>query len=239
MPVDSLGVPVPDRGAGGERSGCLEAAHRLTVRVLTTLYVAVALLGALSASFIVMFALVPASGLLGAVVARGVHRALHPGLEAPFTLYLPAAVRTGLFSPFVIGMDSLGEDSVYVFIVLTLLCTVAGVGWAHALGSDDAGPRPQEPSRLPDAELSSLRDLLGALPVDELLHEWRWSKQRLRTDPHRAVQLRDLLLEEIQQRDPAGFRAWLLDGLERDPGDHIRGDDAGGTMTGRPSGPGR
>ena len=239
MPEDFLRTPGPDRVAGGGRSTALRGAHRLTVGVLTTLYVAVAVLGALSAGFIVMFVVVPASGLLGAVVARGVHRALHPGLEAPFTLHLPVAVGTGLFSPFLIGMDTLGEVGVYVFIVLTLLCAVAGVGWARALAPEAVGPRPQEPPRLPDAEDCSLRDLLGALPVDELLHEWRWSKERLRTDPHSAVQLRDLLLEEIQQRDPAGLRAWLLDGLERDPGDHIRGDDAGGAMTGRPSGPGR
>lgn len=228
-----------DRGAGGGPSRGLRSAHRLTVGALTTLYVAVALLGSMSAGLAVMFFVVPASGLLGAVVARLVHRALHPGLEVPLSRHLPVAVRTGLFGPFVIGMDALGEDSSYVLIALTLLCTVAGVGWAHALVPDAVDPGPHAPQRLPEAELSSLRDLLGALPLEELLHEWRWSRQRLRTDPHRAVQLRELLLEEIQQRDPRGFRAWLLDGLERDPGHHIRGDDAGGATTGRPHEPGR
>lgn len=225
----------PDGGTPGRPSGWLWRAHRLTVGVLDTLYVAVALLGALGAGFLVMVVMLPIGGLLGAVVARGVHRALHPGQDAPFSLHLPVAGRTALFSPFVVGMESLGEDSVHVLIVLTLLCTVAGAGWTHALGTEVAGPRPQAPSQLSEVELASVRNLLGALPIEELLHEWRWSRRRLRTDPHRAVQLRDLLLEELEQRDPAGFRAWLRDGLEQDPGQHIRGDDAaGGAAAGRP-----
>jgi hypothetical protein len=239
MPVDPVRVPDPDRHRRGEPSGHLQSAHRLTVGVLTALYVAVALLGALSAGLVVLLLVVPVTGLLGALIARGVHRALHPGVEAPLTLHLPVALNTGLLSPFVVGMETLGEDSVPVFIVLTLLCTVAGVGWAHALGPEAVGPRPQAPPRLPDAELSSLRELLRALPVDELLHEWRWSRRRLRTDPHGAVQFRDLLLEEIQQRDPTGFRAWLLDGLEQDPERHIRGDGADGATTGPPHEPDR
>lgn len=231
---DPWPTPGPDGGTPGRPSGWLWRAHRLTVGVLSTLYVVVALLGALGAGLLVMAVMVPAGGLLGAVVARGVHRTLHPGQDAPFSIHLPVAVRTALFSPFVIGMDSLGEDSVYVLVVLTILCTVASAGWTHGLEPEAAGPRPQAPSQLSDAELASVRHLLGALSVEELLHEWRWSRRRLRTDPHQAVQLRDLLLEELQQRDPAGFRAWLRDGLEQDPGCHIRGDGAGGATTDRP-----
>ena len=178
MPVDPVRVPDPDRHRRSEPSGHLQRAHRLTVGVLTALYVAVALLGALSAGLVVMVLVVPITGLFGALIARGVHRALHPGVEAPLTLHLPVAVNTGLFSPFVVGMDSLGEDSVPVFMVLTLLCAVAGVGWARALGPEAGGPRPPTPPRLPDAELSSLPHLPRALPVDELLHDWPTSRAR-------------------------------------------------------------
>lgn len=231
----------PDPHAGDERGRCgwPRRAHRLTVGVLNVVYVAVALLGALSAHPAVTFLVVPAAGLLGAVLARVLHRSLHPGIEAPLTNHLPAAVSTGLFAPFVIGMDDLGENSIYVYLAMVLLCAVAAVGWTHALEADGDAPVPHAPPRLTDAEISSLRDLLRALPVDELLHEWRWTRSRLPTDTHVALQVRELLLEEIQRRDPTGFREWLLDGIEHDPEHHIRGDGSDGSAARRPDGPGR
>lgn len=230
-PADPEAAGCHDSGAvvlrrlRGRHPSLLECVHRVNVRVLGALYVSVALLGALGSSLLVTFFVVPVSGALGAALARGVHRALHPHTEAPLSIHLPAAVATGLFFPFVIGMEILGSVGGPVSVAIVVLGTLVSVGWAHRIASDDTVPPTATGRGLSDADLTSFRALLRALPLEELLHEWRWTGSKLRADRHVAAQLREALLEEIDRRDPEGFQRWLLDGLEQDPERYVRATD--------------
>lgn len=218
----------------GRHPSLLMRIHRLSVRVLGAVYVSVALLGALGSSLLVTFLVVPVTGAFGAALARGVHRALHPHTQAPLSTHLPSAVATGLFTPFVIGMETLGPLGSPVSVVFVLLGTLVGVGWAHGIASDDTLPSTR--TRLSDDDLASFRTLLEALPLEELLHEWRWTGRQLRADRHVAARLREALLVEIDRRDPEGFQRWLLDGLEEDPERYIRAADGNG-VPGHPDEP--
>ena len=209
----------------GRHPSLLMRVHRLSVRVLGAVYVSVALLGALGSSLLVTFLVVPVISALGAALARGVHRALHPHTQAPLSIHLPSAVATGLFTPFVIGMETLGSVGGPVSVGIVLLGTLVSVGWAHGIASGDTVPSTGTARGLSDADMASFRALLEALPLEELLHEWRWTGRKLRADRHVAAQLREALLEEINRRDPEGFQRWLLDGLEEDPERYIRATD--------------
>jgi hypothetical protein len=39
-----------------------------------------------------------------------------------------------------------------------------------------------------------------------------------------AAQVRSLVLDELERRDPAGFRRWLADGAVDPPEQHVRAD---------------
>lgn len=223
-------------GPRHHRPSLLAHAHRVNVHVLGAIYVSVALLGALSSSLLVTFLVVPAAGALGATLARGVHRALHPHTRAPLSVHLPAAVATGLFGPFVIGMDTLDSVEGPVSIAVVVLGTLVSVGWAYRITSDVTVPSSTVERGLSDCDLPSFRALLCALPTEELLHEWRWTSTQLQVDRRIAARLREALLEEISRRDPIGFERWLLDGLERDPEHYIRAADGNG-VTGHPDEP--
>lgn len=64
----------------------------------------------------------------------------------------------------------------------------------------------------------SVRTTVPGAATDELCLVWRRSDEELRRvpddDPERAklAVVRQLLLEELERRDPAGFRRWLDDG---------------------------
>ncbi len=71
-----------------------------------------------------------------------------------------------------------------------------------------------------------VRRLLATVPTDLLLEEWQ-STQRVpgpAGDPIRVVRLRELLIDELQARDPSGTARWLREGPAEPPGRYIRPD---------------
>jgi hypothetical protein len=72
-----------------------------------------------------------------------------------------------------------------------------------------------------------MRHVLTAMPTELLLDEWEATRSRLTAgagDPLVMVHLRDLLIEELRSRDPAGTARWLLEGPADLPDLYIRPD---------------
>lgn len=71
-----------------------------------------------------------------------------------------------------------------------------------------------------------VRRLLATVPTDLLLEEWQ-NTQRVPGpggDPIRVVRLRELLIDELQARDPSGTARWLREGPAEPPSRYIRPD---------------
>jgi hypothetical protein len=91
--------------------------------------------------------------------------------------------------------------------------------------------REDEVARSPVQDTRVLGELISAVPLSALLAEWRLTEAVLAeaTDPDdraAASSARELLLDEMTRRDPAGVRRWLQDGAHASPDRHLR-DDAG------------
>ncbi len=130
--------------------------------------------------------------------------------------------------PFTEGLRVLDSAGVAVGLVVIALFTVLVGHWLHTLpgatpaaegsgpgSSPRADPCPavgtavqNSPSpELAARDVASLRDLLRVLPLDLLLLDWRYvaaPRQRCADEPDLA-RYRQLLLDELQSRDPARF----------------------------------
>ncbi|MEU5261963.1 hypothetical protein [Amycolatopsis sp. NPDC021455] len=91
-----------------------------------------------------------------------------------------------------------------------VLAVLAAVGWWAGRRGLGRGSR--------DGQAVSVRTTVPGAATDELCLVWRRSDEELRRtpddDPERGklVAVRQLLLDELERRDPAGFRRWLDDG---------------------------
>ncbi|WIX98592.1 hypothetical protein QRX60_31575 [Amycolatopsis mongoliensis] len=91
-----------------------------------------------------------------------------------------------------------------------ILAVLAAVGWWAAKRVRSPGPRGRRSV--------SIRSALPDADVAELCLVWRRSHEELRRtpddDPARAqlAVVRQLLLDELERRDPAGFARWLENG---------------------------
>ena len=164
----------------------------------------IALLGALVAPWTAMLLVAPA---LGAFLA-GVALLLGPSGRRD-ALWMGAAGL--LLVPLSHGLLLLGTAGGAVLLLLLALGPLVVGAWPAAAGSA--------------SELSGVPDLLAALPVAELLEEWRASERTLRSSPDPTVvaEVRAMLLDELSRRDPAGVAAWLASGGD-EPADHVRAD---------------
>ncbi|MGY1709359.1 hypothetical protein ACI8AC_07585 [Geodermatophilus sp. SYSU D00758] len=226
-------------GSGEHRSSWRSAIH-LAAWVLGVLYVPVSLIGAavIGPGLLLLGVLGP--GLLGAVLARSVHRALHPRTAAPLTHFMPAAVSSGLVVPFLAGSQQLGRLGAHLLLFVLGLAAVIGTVWAFRTETPpvrpttgDEPPRPPVPPEESPEPCSPPHELLSALSLDDLLGEWRSSAQQMHPSSdvprHIAVRWREALLDELRHRDPAGFDNWLFDGMRGSPEDHIRAGSDGAT----------
>jgi hypothetical protein len=114
---------------------------------------------------------------------------------------------------------------VLALVIVVVRAAICGAGVAPA----DAW----SPGRLPaqaGVMDASPRAVLAAMPLQVLLAKWQATQltQRLELRPHEAEAtrwVRELIIDELQNRDPAGSARWLADGAVHPP-DHYIGHPA-------------
>lgn len=201
--------------ACGLRRGVLAAVRSIGVVALAVL----AVLGALTAPE-ASLALGASSAALAGAVVRALHRSPatdlpplpHPAVAATWMAVLPAAVA---------GTAHLGVGPIGVTGAISAVL-ILDSWWGGSCPPLDEHVR-SDTDREPDDP--SLRDLLGAVPIDVLCDEWRSSAGPVdATDPDGAARtrLRDLLLAELHQRDPAGTARWLSEAPGGPPEGYVR-----------------
>jgi hypothetical protein len=191
--------------------GLLRAARSLALVV----YVLLIATGALTSPQISLL-LGVLLAIIGAELVASLHQAAEdlPALPHP----LVAGVSVGSLPAAVAGTTALGASPGIVIALGLALGAAAGAQWIATppLGS------PARTAATGDqvTDERSLRQLLRALPTDVLFAEWR----RTRT-PGGArgsellleVRMRELLIDEMQRRDPAGSARWLREGPGEPP----------------------
>ncbi|WP_138760224.1 hypothetical protein [Modestobacter altitudinis] len=183
-----------------------------------------AIMGALFSPPLVTLAAAPTVGLLAASQVA----LAHPGFPAQVAarrFVLSAGAGCAVLVLFVAGASELG--AVGGVMVMTVLLTGAVVlaAWLADLSDDDRVAT----STMQDARV--LEDWLGAVPMSALVEQWRLSEVVLSTatDPDErsaATLARELLLDEMTRRDPAGVHRWLQEGADAPPSLHVRDDPA-------------
>ncbi len=143
----------------------------------------------------------------------------HPALAAAMAGGLPAALA---------GSSATGP---WGGLLLVLLLTVVASLFGRWITSSDPRVRAGLSGRhdLSPWDEELLRDVVSALPTDLLLDEWQVTQRCLATgagDLMWEVRLRDLLIDELQARDPLGTARWLSEGLDHPPGRYIRRDSS-------------
>ncbi|MGY1667660.1 hypothetical protein [Geodermatophilus sp. SYSU D00696] len=197
----------------------------MAIRVLATVFVLVALLGVLVSATPLVLVTVLVGGAVGAWFAQFAHWAVEPGDRAPLLTRLTVGAATGLFFPFIRGTEALGERGSHLSVVVILLTTLIGINWIAQVSRQPV-PAVAPRREALDPGQSSLRALLERLPLHDLLDEWRCTGAGPAVAGSPSVPARELVLEEIQRRDPGGFRRWLDAGLGTDPRHFIRGEDS-------------
>ena len=200
-------------------------APRLARRVLLSVFAVGALLGLVVCPPLVTFVVAPVAAALAAVATSSLYRAVEQ--RAPLRVLLWVGSVVAGMPPFLAGLHLLGVVGGGLAVVsLGLLAVLA----ADSIARLDAAPRERPPSTgLSDPEDAELRRLLHALPGDLLFEEWRASHGFIagrQGGPQyaAAVRLRELLLDEMDRRDPDGVERWLDDGAWLPPEHQIRGD---------------
>ncbi len=238
---------MPDRTKPAEHgpSGLERSLVRVGRRALGILYGGVALLGVLYLDLWTTLLTVPFFSALAMGLRWSIHEALHAGTTPSIQLLLPAATAGGLFAPFAMGIQELGDRGVYPLIVLIGLVTILGSHWLYRLevptgqaSVDDQSPAP--PSTPAAVPAHPPRELLQTLTLEDLVDEWHRSDELFHrtslTDRRAAVEWRGGLLDELERRDPRGFGHWVLGGMTRGPEHHIRaGSDEAATGSDDPT----
>lgn len=200
----------------------MQRAVRLAQQVMCVLYVAVALIGVLFTPPWVMLTVVPVIGLIAAGLLAWLFHCCELRPLDRRTLMVTGQVAAALV-PFHEGVQLLqGFGTAIALTVLVLLVIV---------GSDrlkDVNVRPPT-GATGTGDASSYVDLLRVMPLELVFSEWRALERGgsvLPGEPRGpdVVQVRALLLDEMQRRDPVGFGRWLHDGAVDDPEQHIQGD---------------
>ncbi len=220
---DEALAPRPDRQPVAGPGGLHRYSARLARLAMWVLYIPVALLGALVMTPMAMSTVVPAVALaavgLLAVLFRTCRR---PGPDRR-TSTTTAAAAAGV-APFSEGIELLQDTGTVIgMTVLALLAYVGNSWWATNLDVDPAGDA-TEP-----AAARSLRQRLRRMPLEDVFREWQAMQHGTGVPPDArhmfaAAQVRSLVLDELEHRDPVGFGCWLGDGAVDPPEHHIRGD---------------
>lgn len=134
----------------------------------------------------------------------------HPVVAGAVTACLPAAAAAHA----VLGVVALPITAGLICVALVLTGLWLGGEPADGpLAWDEAG----------------LRRRLAALPTADLLAEWHGLDRRPAPDgapPLWHARIRDLLIDEFAERDPAGTRSWLSAGAGEPPDRHVGADNA-------------
>ena len=132
--------------------------------------------------------------------------------------------------PFASGARLLGALGLSL-LALTLLLLGANLAAAdplavvRRLSAATVGAVPPAPAAAADE--ADLRALLRQAPLPMLFRRWHETGRSVRgtrsaQDYTTAVCLRDLLLDELHARDPAGARRWIRQGGAQPPETYIR-----------------
>lgn len=200
----------------------MQRAVRLAQQVTCALYIAVALVGVLVTPPMVLLTVAPAVGLIAAGLLAGLFRYCEQRPPGRRTVMVTAGVAAAIV-PFNEGIQLLqGFGTAIAFTVLVLL-TIVGNYRMHRV----SGRTPPAATRIGGA--CSYMELLQVMPLETVFSEWRALQRGVGIPPGEhhgpdVVQVRALLLDEMQRRDPVGFGRWLDDGAVADPGQHIQGD---------------
>ena len=202
--------PLPGKsGNRGRWRGILRAAASLALVVFTVLTA----IGVLMFPGVSLALGVPLAVIGGALVAL-----LHKDAESlpPLPHPLVAGSCLGSLPAAAAGTTALGAPSGMVIGLSLILGAAVAVEWT----ASPLGPWPTRTASRADrvGDVGWLRRVLRALPTDSLFAEWR--RTRISGGAHgnevlQAVRMRELLIDEMQRRDPAGTARWLTEG----PGD--------------------
>ena len=210
--------PIPASGSligvpGATRTAAWRAILQWGRATALTLFLGIAVLGALVTPWVAMVLIGPAAGALFALTVALAQAA---PLQTPESrrMVVYAAVTGVLLLPFAAGVGTLGAIGGAVLLVL------------FVVGALVAGDRVATLTDPPAVRgVIELRELVTVLPTARLLDEWRATEELLRRPGQRAVaaELRALLLDELARRDSAAVGRWLAEG-GRSPDAYIRVD---------------
>ena len=158
----------------------------------------------------------------GAALVASLHRCAVDGLS-PLPHPLVAGIGAGCLPAAVAGTTTLGARAGMVVGLGLVLGAVVGGHW---IGSPPArSPVPPTPATDRVKDEQSLRQILRAVPTDVLCAEWRNTQApggALGSEFVVDIRMRDMLIDEMQRRDPAGTARWLSEGAGELPDGYIR-----------------
>jgi hypothetical protein len=165
-----------------------------------------------------------ALGVLLTIICAELVATLHQAAEdlPPLPHPLVAGISVGSLPAAVAGTTTLGASPGIIIALALALGAAAGVQWIASPPVGSPARKAATVDRLKDER--SLRQVLRALPTDVLFAEWRSIQT---PDGARGsellleVRMRELLIDEMQRRDPAGTARWLSEGPGEPPDGYI------------------
>lgn len=207
----------------GLTSPALRAVRRPSRAILIALYSTTVSLGALATPLTALLLVSPLLALLTIVLYLPAYRSrLHdrpPGQHILTAGFTGAGLRA-----FVSGAQLLGVLGAAASLsVLALAVVVLG---AHLVEADPLVALRRRPAAGDEA---ALRALLRRAPLQMLFRRWHTTGRTVaaassQQDYQMAVYLRELLLDELHTRDPAGAQRWIDQGGTQSPERHIHSD---------------
>jgi hypothetical protein len=200
----------------------MSGVSRVSGRLCLLTVVGTAAMGALSSPALATLVGAPLAGLFVASQVALVHPGF-PAQPSARRAVLLAGAGCALGVPFVMGATALGTTGAVLTMIVITTGAVSVAGRLTELCRDDEVSRPTA------QDTRVLGELIGAVPMSTLLEEWRLSEAVLATatdpDERSAASLaREMLLDEMTRRDPAGVRRWLQDDAAASPDRHLRDD---------------
>ena len=210
--------------AFARRSLLPAALGRAGRRVLATVCVGLALVGAVVTPPLTMLVLPPiVGGFMGGIVA--ISDPSFPRSTAARRRVVQTVAAGAVLVPAVSGLGLLGAAGLPVALALVLLGVVLLLDGAVAAGSSGA--------EFSAADAARLAEVLSRMPTGTLVNRWRATGAVLRStdDPGErclAAEVRAVLLDEMARRDPDGVARWLTEGDEDFPDQYISTDPGTG-----------
>jgi hypothetical protein len=195
--------------------GPLRAARSLALVV----YVLLTATGALTSPEISLLL-----GVLLAIIGAELMASLHQaaGDLPPLPHPLVAGVSVGSLPAAVAGTTTLGASPGIVIALGLALGAAAGAQWIATPPMGSPAGTAGTADHVKDER--SLRQVLRALPTDVLFTERRRTQTpggARGSELPLEVRMRELLIDEMQRRDPAGTARWLSEGLGEPPDGYV------------------